>query len=335
MREARFYERMEDRSVRCVLCAHRCRIRPGRRGVCAVRENRDGTLFSLVHGRLVAGSADPIEKKPLFHFLPGSASYSIATVGCTFRCRHCQNAEIAQLPRDTGAVPGRDTSPEQVVERALARGCRSISYTYTEPTVFWEFVVETARMARERGLANVLVTNGYFTAEALEAVAPFVDAANVDLKGTDAFYRSVCGARAGPVVETLGRLRERGIWVEATTLLIPGLNDGPDQIAWVARTLASVDPEMPWHVSAFHPSHRMLDRPPTPAETIERAAAAGRKAGLAYVYPGNLPGHPDEGTVCPGCGRLLIARAGYRLIRNVLRGGRCPDCAREIPGRWD
>jgi len=334
VKEALFYERLEEQEVRCVLCAHRCRIRAGRRGLCGVRENREGILHSLVYGRLVAGTADPIEKKPLFHFLPGSASYSIATVGCTFRCRHCQNADIAQLPQETGAVAGRDTSPDQVVERALAQDCRSISYTYTEPTVFFEFALDTACKAREHGLANVFVTNGYFTAEVLETAAPWLDAANVDLKGTASFYRKICGARVEPVIETIRLLRERGVWVEVTTLAIPGLNDGPEEIRWIARTLAGLDPEMPWHVSAFHPSHRMRDRFPTPPESIERAVAAGREAGIAFVYPGNLPGHPGEQTNCPACGALLIERVGYRIGRNRLRNGRCPDCGRIAAGRW-
>ncbi len=332
-REASFYERIGDGAVRCALCSHRCRIPLAGRGVCGVRENRDGRLDTLVYGRLVAENVDPIEKKPLFHVHPGSLSYSIATAGCNFRCRFCQNHEISQWPRETGQIPGRDTQPEAIVRRAVQAGCRTIAYTYTEPTVFFEYAADIGRLARTQGLRNVFVTNGYLTSEALEAAAPWLDAANVDLKSfRDAFYRQECGARLPPVLETLGQMKRLGLWVEVTTLLIPGLNDSDEELRDLASFLCSLGAETPWHVSRFHPQYRLQDRPPTSAQAIRRAVEIGRAAGLRHVYSGNLPGDPGEDTFCGRCGRRLLARHGFAVTENRLQGGRCPACGAPLAG---
>jgi len=335
--EALLYDRLDDNEVRCRLCCHRCVIADGKQGLCRVRENRGGVLHSLVYGRLVARHVDPIEKKPLYHFLPGSLSYSIATVGCNLRCRFCQNAEIAQMPADRGgAIPGEDATPAQVVEAAGRAGCRSISYTYTEPTVFFEFALATARLARGRGLRNVFVTNGYMTPEAIELLAPVLDAANVDLKGfTQKYYKGICGADLAHVQEALRRMRGAGIFIEVTTLIVPGLNDDPAELEALAGFLVEeLGPDTPWHISRFHPTYRLTDRPPTPVATLHRAHAIGRAAGLRYVYVGNVPGEEGESTRCPGCGAMLVERRGFRVGKMRLKDGRCPDCGTEIEGVW-
>jgi pyruvate formate lyase activating enzyme len=334
--EALLWEREADGSVVCHLCAHRCRIRPGLRGICGVRQNVDGTLVTLVSDRIVAADVDPIEKKPFFHFLPGSLAYSIATVGCSFHCRFCQNWAIAQWPRErAGPVPGEPASPRAMVAAARALGCATIAYTYTEPTIFVELALATGRLAVEAGLRNVFVTNGYMTAEALALIAPVLHGANVDLKSfSDRYYRKVCGATLGPVLETIQRMRERSIWVEVTTLVIPGRNDSEEELTALARWLVSVDRDMPWHVSAFYPAYKMTDVPPTPVETLHRAAQIGREAGLRYVYSGNVPGDPLENTACPECGRWLLRRRGFTVTENHLANGRCPVCKKAIAGVW-
>ena len=333
--EALLYQKLEEQNVRCILCAHSCIIKPGRRGICGVRQNRDGILETLVFGRLIAQHVDPIEKKPLFHLLPGSRSYSIATVGCNFKCRFCQNADIAQMPNDLqGAVMGAFCPPQAVVAGALGRGCRSIAYTYTEPTVYFEFALETARLASAKGLKNVFVTNGFMSREALEMAAPYLDGANVDLKAfSDDFYRKRCSARLEPVKETLRRLKTLGKLVEVTTLVIPGLNDDPDELRRLAGFIADdLGPETPWHISRFHPTYKLTDRPVTPAETLEMAAEVGKQAGLHYVYMGNVPGRGGESTYCHQCGALLIERLGFTVLRNAIQDDGCPECRTPVYG---
>jgi pyruvate formate lyase activating enzyme len=316
-----------------VACAHRCLIRPGREGICRVRENRGGQLVSTVFGRAVAANADPVEKKPLFHFYPGSVAFSIATRGCNFHCLNCQNWAISQAERDGFATPEFPLPPEAVVAGAVAAGARSIAYTYTEPTVFIEYVVETARLALAAGLSNVLVTNGYQTPEALDLLAPLVQAANVDLKSmNDRFYRRVVGARLEPVLDTLRGMRRRGIWLEVTTLLIPGLNDDPDELSAVAGWIAAeLGTETPWHVSRFFPTYRLTDLDPTPGSTVRRAVQAGRVAGLRHVYSGNMA-DGDEDTRCAGCGELLIRRRGFSAVPASLSDGRCERCGMTLAG---
>ncbi len=322
--------------MHCALCAHRCIIEPGQRGICAVRLNRDGTLYSLVYGKVISSHVDPIEKKPLFHFLPGSKSFSIATVGCNFRCEHCQNYEISQFPRERPelTIPGEDLTPEEVVEAAAKSGSTSISYTYTEPTIFLEFALDCAKLARERGIKNVFVSNGFMTPESVELIAPYLDGDNIDLKGDNAFYKEVCAARVEPVKKTIKLMKERGVWVECTTLIIPGHNDSDQVLKDIAEFLVSVDPEIPWHVTQFYPTYKMLEEPPTPIETLRHARRIGLDAGLKYVYEGNVPGAGNENTYCPACGEPLIERFGYRIDSIKLKDGACSKCGASLAGVW-
>ena len=333
--EAWLYEPFKEKSVKCNLCCHRCIIKPGERGLCRVRENDNGILNTLVYGRIIASHIDPIEKKPLFHMMPGSLSFSIATVGCNFKCRFCQNADIAQMPEDqNGKIMGRLIKPEDVVSAAINGNCRSISYTYTEPTVYFEFAFDTAKIAKAKGLKNVFVTNGYMSPEALRMISPYLDGANVDLKAYNKdFYRSYCGARLEPVKETLKLMKELGKWVEITTLLIPGLNDDPDELARLAAFIHDeLGAETPWHISRFHPTYRMTDKPPTPVETIVMARDIGIKSSLRYVYVGNVPGENGENTFCYSCGNLLIHRWGFSIRKNRVENGTCPHCGVKIDG---
>ena len=333
--EAYLYRKSDDSRVICNLCKHRCLIKDGRRGKCGVRENREGILYTLVFGKLIARHIDPIEKKPLYHFMPGSLSYSIATVGCNFKCRFCQNADIAQMPEDhKGLIVGDSCTPESVVAAAIQGNCRSISYTYTEPTIFFEFAYQTARLAAEKGLKNVFVTNGYMTEEALEMIHPCLDAANVDLKAfTEKYYRELCGAKLNHVKETLIQMKNRGIFLEVTTLIVPGLNDNPREIEGLATFLAAdLGPETPWHISRFHPTYKLTDRPPTPLATLEKAREIGLASGLKYVYTGNVPGEGGENTDCPNCGRLLIERWGFQIQNNLIEHGACRFCGADIAG---
>lgn len=333
--EAYLYDRLDEDRVRCRLCSHQCVIGPGSRGICGVRENQGGILVSLVYGRLIARHVDPIEKKPLFHLAPGSRSYSIATVGCNFSCRFCQNADIAQMPADhSGRIIGEAATPESVVDAAVRAGCRSIAYTYTEPTVYFEFAHDTARLAHARGIRNVFVTNGYMSADALDMIAPYLDAANVDLKAfDDGFYKRQCGARLKPVTETLQRMVENGVLVEVTTLIIPGLNDDRVQLTELARFLVdALGPDTPWHISRFHPTYRLTDRPPTPPPTLFAAREIGRSAGLRYVYTGNIPGQGGESTHCWQCGARVIERTGFTVGDIRLANGACRDCGATIAG---
>lgn len=329
------YEKLDGSDVRCHLCGHNCLIGEGKRGLCAVRENRGGTLYSLVYGKVISMNVDPIEKKPLFHFLPGSTSYSIATVGCNFRCKHCQNYEISQYPRERKfPIPGNDMTAAEVVGAALQNNCKSISYTYTEPTIFFELAYDCARLAHEKGIRNVFVSNGYTGPEATRLIAPYLDANNIDLKGSDRFYKEICGARLEPVKNTIRLMKSLGVWVEVTTLVIPDLNDSEKDLTDIAEFICSVDPAIPWHVSQFYPTYQLLDKPRTPVEKLRQAMEIGRKAGLKYVYEGNVPGEGGENTYCPGCNRVLIERFGYRITKNFMKGNSCGSCGAEIEGVW-
>ena len=335
MKQAMFQEPKEGKKVLCGLCSHRCLVSPGHRGICAVRENRDGTLYSLVYDRIIARNIDPIEKKPLFQFLPGSLSYSVATPGCNFRCKHCQNADISQLPQDkVGMVPGEPVSPAEIVEAALRHRCVSISYTYTEPTIFFELAYDTAKLARKAGLKNVFVTNGYITSDALREISPFLDAANIDLKGfTDDFYKKVCGARLQPVLDSIRLYKELGIWTEITTLVIPGHNDSENELRQIARFIRSVSEGVPWHVSRFHPTYKLIDQPRTPLETLKQARQIGIDEGLRYVYEGNIPGEGEE-TLCWSCGKPLVKRYGFSVEENHVKDGKCGYCGAKMDGVW-
>ncbi len=338
MREAMFFEKLEGKKVKCGLCRFRCRIADGMRGICGVRENREGVLYTLVYGKCVAEQVDPIEKKPLFHFLPGSLSYSVATMGCNFRCKHCQNSNISQPPREEGLILGSQLMPDEIVAKALAAGCRSISYTYTEPTIFFEYAYDTAVLAHRKGLKNIFVTNGYISEEALTFIRPYLDAANIDLKGfTDSFYREVVGgAKLGEVLESIRLHKRLGIWLEITTLVIPGLNDSDNELTAIARFIANeVGCDTPWHVSSFHPTYQMTDRTWTPVETVQRARQIGIAAGLRYVYEGNVPGDGGESTWCPGCHASLVTRRGFGVKDISVRDGKCPLCGFDLDGVWE
>ena len=336
MKEAMVYEKLEGTVLRCRLCNHNCLIKGGQKGICAVRENKEGILYSLVYGKVISANIDPIEKKPLFHFLPASVSYSVATIGCNFRCKHCQNYEISQFPRERNiSVPGRDATPEEIVNTAIRNNCRSISYTYTEPTIFFEFAYDCAGIAHEKGIKNVFVSNGYTGKDAVHLIAPFLDANNIDLKGSDKFYREICGARLEPVRETIRLMKALGVWVEITTLIIPDLNDSEKDLTDIAEFICSVDSSMPWHVSQFYPTYKLMDKPRTPVSKLREAREIGFKAGLKFVYEGNVPGEGGENTYCPGCKELLIERIGYRISANQIQESRCPKCSAFIEGVWE
>ncbi len=336
MKEAMLYSPLEEGKVKCFLCNHRCIISPSKRGICGVRENRNGRLYTLVFGRAISLNVDPIEKKPIFHLFPGSTSFSIATVGCNFRCLQCQNHEISQMPVDYGRIEGSNVPPSKIVSLAEDYGCRSISYTYTEPTIYFEYAYETSILAKQKGIKNIFVTNGYMTEEALKKIQPYLDAANVDLKSfREDFYKKVCGARLKPVLDNLKMMREMGIWVEITTLVIPTLNDSEKEFEEIAQFILSLGPEVPWHISAFYPTYKMLNLPRTPASLLHKARDIGIQAGLRYVYCGNIPGEEGEDTFCPQCGRRVIQRVGFRVVKNDIVSGACGHCHAKVDGLWE
>lgn len=330
---------LDDGTIQCQVCGQGCRLREGQRGLCGVRLRRGDRLESLVYGRVIAEHVDPIEKKPLFHVLPGSFSYSLATYGCNFRCLHCQNSAISQVSRGQEVeASGVLRTPAEIVRRALASSCRSISYTYVEPTIFYEFAYDCCLAAVDHGLKNIFVSNGYMTEVVARELAPVLAAINIDLKAfTDAFYRKVCGARLAPVLDNIARFRELGVWVEVTTLIIPGLNDSSEELGRIASFLANLDPDIPWHVTGYYPTYKMSGAgapPPTSEETLRVARQIGQDHGLHHVYAGNRPGSGGEDTSCPHCGALLISRLGFAVSSLRLADGRCPDCGRAIAGIW-
>ncbi|MGQ9693863.1 MAG: AmmeMemoRadiSam system radical SAM enzyme [Thermodesulfobacteriota bacterium] len=333
MKEALLYEKLPESKVHCHLCHHRCQINEGQKGLCRVRENRGGTLYTLVYGQLISRNVDPIEKKPMFHFAPGTLSFSIATVGCNFRCDFCQNYEISQMPKDQKRIIGEEVSAGEIVAMAKRRGCQTISYTYTEPTIFFEYALEIARLATKEGLKNIFVTNGYMTRETLNTIHPHLHGANVDLKSfRQEFYQKRCGAKLAGVLESLKVMKELGVWVEITTLIIPGLNDDEEELKDIAEFIFSLGKETPWHISRFHPMYRLLDRPSTPISTLERAREIGLKAGLRYVYTGNVPGDVGEDTFCYQCGSLLVDRFGFQILKYQIKENKCYKCGAEIDG---
>lgn len=331
------YIAREDGTVQCTICAHGCTLRDGQRGICGVRARSGDKIVSLVYGRLVAEHIDPIEKKPIFHVLPGSLSYSIATLGCNFRCLHCQNASISQVSRKMDVVDsGVFRDPETVVASAIETECQSISYTYVEPTIFFEFAYDCCVAAVARGLKNIFVSNGYMSDTVIRMLAPVLTAINIDLKSfSDSFYKKVCGARLAPVLSSIARFKELGVWVEVTTLVIPGMNDSEEELAEIASFLAGIDREIPWHVTGFYPAHKMYDVPPTGTKILARARQIGFEQGLQYVYTGNRPGAVGENSSCPSCGETIIQRHGFQIIANRLQAGCCPDCGSVIPGIWE
>ncbi|MBI5182881.1 MAG: AmmeMemoRadiSam system radical SAM enzyme [Nitrospinae bacterium] len=333
MKEAIFYEKRDENKVRCSLCSHRCIIKEDKRGICGVRENRNGTLYTLVYDKVISQNVDPIEKKPIFHLYPGSSSFSIATVGCSFKCQHCQNYQISQMSKDKGIIIGNKVTPKEIVESAKRSGCKSISYTYTEPTIFYELAYETAILATEQGIMNVFVTNGYITPEALTTIHPYLHAANIDLKAfNDHFYRKICGARLQPVLDSIRLYKKLGIWIEITTLIIPTYNDSEEELRKIAEFIKDVGEDIPWHVTQFYSTYKLLGLPRTSIKSLNKAREMGLKLGLRYVYEGNVPGSEGESTYCYNCHELLIRRYGYTISQNNIISSQCPKCNAKIDG---
>ena len=332
LKEARLYDSLRDKHVFCRLCNHKCRIAPDKFGICGVRQNRDGKLYTHVYGELIAAHVDPIEKKPLYHYLPGTASFSMATIGCNFRCSFCQNWQISQDSARDGKASGSSYLPKEIVAAAKSQNCRSISYTYTEPTIFFEYAYDTARLAKDEGLGNVFVTNGYMTLEALDVINPYLDACNVDLKSfREEFYDKICKARLKPVLESIRYMKKLGIWLEVTTLVVPGQNDSDKELSDIAEFIADVDVDIPWHISRFLPDYNYLNSRPTPIEALRRAYTIGEKAGLHYIYIGNVMGESED-TVCPECGKIVIKRHGFSISDNRIKDSSCPFCGHSIAG---
>ncbi len=328
------YYRTEAGKARivCLLCRHYCKLKEGQVGVCGVNKNEHGELKNLVYGHPIALNVDPIEKKPIYHMLPGSTALSFGTVGCNFKCPFCQNWQISQ---ETNINEEIEVSPERMVDLAIEHGSKSIAYTYNEPTIFYPYAKDVGVIARERGLKNIFVSNGFETPEIIEDMPSWLDAANIDLKSwDDAYYKKVLKGGLEAIKDTLRRMVAAGIWVEVTTLLIEGENDSDADLEAMARFIAEeLGRHVPWHLSAFHPDYKMTDHKWTGIETLERAQRIAKKAGLYYVYMGNVPTHGD--TFCPDCGELLIDRTGYSVTLNRLEEGRCPKCKRKIEGIWE
>jgi pyruvate formate lyase activating enzyme len=327
MKEAMFYEKLKDGNVQCRLCAWNCKIPEGKTGYCRVRRNSNGKLYSMVYGKAVSVAIDPIEKKPLFHFAPGSKSLSIATVGCNFRCRFCQNWEISQ---EYGEIFGEDLTPGKIVEMAKDYNVPGIAYTYTEPTIFFEYAYDTMKLAKKEGLYNIWVSNGYTSPEVIKFMAKYLDAVNVDMKGNDEFYRKVCLTKGiQPVYDALKAYVKNGVWVEITNLIIPGYNDSDKDIKEMAKwILDNLGPDIPLHLSAFFPQYKLTNISQTPAKTLEKAADLVRKSGIHWVYVGNVYSHKGESTCCWKCGELLIKRIGFNILSFKTK---CPKCGEKVP----
>ncbi len=341
MKEAMLYEKLEKGKnlVKCNLCNHHCVIADGKRGICGVRENRNGILYSLNYGKIIAHNVDPIEKKPFFHFFPGSKAFSISSEGCNFSCKHCQNWEISQLVKKREEIYGENFKPEDIVKMAKREGCKSISYTYTEPTVFFEFAYETAKIAKQQSLYNNFVSNGYMSEQTINLMTSnkLIDAVNVDIKGfTEKFYREICGASLEKLLKTTKLLKKTGIWIEITTLLIPTLNDGEEQIKGVIEFVRDeIGKETPLHFSLFYPYYKLASIPPTPIETARKAREMALESGLRYVYTGNYLGDECENTYCYNCKNLLVKRYGFMVEKNLIEKRICPHCGAKIDGVFE
>ena len=324
-KECSLYKKEKANKVRCIACSHRCLIAENKTGICGVRKNIKGRLYLMVYGKLVAQHVDPVEKKPLYHFFPGSKAYSIGTIGCNFQCGFCQNFDISQVRN----IIGLGTTPEEIVREAIKNKCESIAYTYNEPTIYIEFVRDIARIAKKKGLKNILVTNGYQTPECISFLAPYIDAMNIDLKSfSDKFYIKNCKARLNPVLEAIKLAYKKRIWIEITTLLIPRENDSEKEMAQIAKFISSVGKDVPWHISRFFPTYKMAEKEPTGISSLMKAYEIGRKC-LNYVYIGNVP--QENVTRCPKCKKPVITRTGY-LTESMLAGSKCPNCKTKIAG---
>jgi pyruvate formate lyase activating enzyme len=333
--EADHYEKLADNAVRCLVCPRKCVVPDGQRGFCRVRENDGGTYYLIVYGKICAAHIDPIEKKPLFHFLPGTTAFSIATVGCNMSCKFCQNWEISQArPEEVHAA---ESAPEKVAGEALTYDSPTIAYTYTEPIVWNEYVRDTARLGHDRGLRSVMISAGYINSEPLTALTRVMDAVKIDLKAIeDGYYRSICSASVQPVLDTLLQVRESGTWLEIVNLIVPTLNDDDAKIAalckWVVENLGD---DVPVHFTRFYPTYKLRNLPPTPLASVVKARQIALDHGMKFPYVGNVPsGHPGESTYCPGCGQVVVERAGYRILSMALKDGKCSSCGTVVPGVW-
>ncbi len=335
MHEALFYKKLENNKVKCFLCNQNCILKQGELSVCGVRKNINGTLYSLNYDKIAAINSDPIEKKPLYHFLPSSIAFSIATMGCNFKCKFCQNYTLSQVINEN-QIYGEKIEPEKIVQMAIDSGAKSIAYTYSEPTIFYELMFETAKIAKQVGLKNLMITNGYIGKEAFDKLRPYLDAANIDLKSfSDQFYRKYCAARLNPVLENIKRFKQSGLWVEVTTLVIPDLNSKEQEAEKIIDFILSIDENIPWHVSRFFPHYKFFDVAITKEDTIYEFLNSGKKIGLKYLYAGNIRSNKWENTYCPECGNLLIERNGYYTEIKGLKENRCNNCNTEIKGIWE
>lgn len=334
LKEGSFYQKLDQQAVQCQICPRACLIPLGRRGYCQTRENRNGRLYTLVYAKPVSIHIDPIEKKPLFHFFPSTTAYSVATAGCNLKCKFCQNWEISQSrPEELDYLY---LEPKDLVERVKESGSPTIAYTYNEPTVFYEYMLETARLAREQGIKNIMHSNGFINEEPLKALAQYLDAANIDLKGfSDEYYAEISEGSLAPVLNSLKVLKKEGVHIEVTTLLLSGFNDDEESLRkmclWIKDNLG---PDTPLHFSRFFPMYKLTSLNPTPVESLQRARGIATASGLRYVYIGNIPANPAENTYCPGCGKIVIERRGYFIAQNNLEEGRCKFCGKEIKGIW-
>jgi len=333
--EARYYRQLEDDNVQCQLCPNYCFIKPGCRGKCGVRLNHQGKLYTLVYSRPIAIHIDPIEKKPLSHVYPGSRSFSIATPGCNLGCIFCQNWQISQAKPEESSVVY--FPPEKVVEGAISYNCRTIAFTYTEPTIFYEYMLDTAKLAKKKGIGTVMHSCGYINQKPLEELLPYIDAANIDLKGfSEEYYQKMCFGQLQPVLDTIVMIRKKGVWLEITNLIVPGENDDPEMIRamckWIKKELG---PDVPIYFAAFHPNYQLQNVPATPVDTLKMAADIAKEEGLHYVYIGNVYGSMGESTYCPNCQKIIIKRIGYNIISNNIKDGKCSFCKTEIPGIWE
>jgi len=335
MKEALYYKKKRGGIIHCQLCPKHCIIQEGKRGNCGVRVNIDGKLYSIVYGEACSIAVDPIEKKPLYHFLPGSKTFSIGTAGCNLHCKHCQNWEISQA--DPEEIPTLSLSPKQIIEEAKEKGCNSIAYTYTEPTVFWEYVLDTAKLAHKEGLKNIIVSNGFINPKPLEKGCKYIDAANIDLKGNALFYQNFTDAQIEPVLNSLKLLKDKDIWLEVTNLIIPSLNDSSedlkDRCNWIKENLGT---KTPIHFSRFFPCYRMMDIKPTSFKLLEKAYGIAKMAGLKFIYLGNVAEAFGNDTFCPSCGNLLIRRgSNYCTLENNINDKKCSKCNQSIKGVWE
>jgi len=334
MKQSLFYETFKQNIIKCTLCPHYCLIPQTKIGACAVRKNIKGKLYSLNYGKAIATNIDPVEKKPLFHFLPGSKIYSFATAGCNFKCDFCQNWQISQISKGKeGQIIGNELSPSDIVNEAKISGCKSIAMTYTEPTIFFEYAYDVCKLAKKNNLKTAFVSNGYITIEAIDKISKYLDAINIDLKSfSDEFYKKVCGGRLQPVLDSIKQYHKNKVWVEITTLVLPNENDSPEELKKIAEFIASIDKNIPWHLSRFHPDYKMTKKSKTDINILEKALKVGKEAGLNYVYLGNVWNNEYENTVCPNCKEVIIKREGYTILKINMENNCCKLCKTKITG---